>query len=109
MLLGSVCLSAYSLLRLLLFLRGDPVRVQVSHDAEKSEISRAYRKLSVQFHPDKNPDPAAHKYFAEFITKAYKALTGVATDTPSCHLMEYPLLIAQFQAFLHEVLLIRLD
>ncbi|KAK9789757.1 hypothetical protein WJX73_001047 [Symbiochloris irregularis] len=54
----------------------DPFAIlQVSPGAEKSEISRAYRKLSVQFHPDKNPDPAAHKYFAEFITKAYKALT----------------------------------
>ena len=46
-------------------------------DATKSDISRAYRTLSLQFHPDKNPDPAAGKYFAEFITKAYKALTGV--------------------------------
>ena len=25
---------------------------------------------------DKNPDPAASKYFAEYLQKAYKALTG---------------------------------
>ena len=28
-----------------------------------------------QYHPDKNPDPAATTYFAEHIAKAYKALT----------------------------------
>ncbi|CAN6482535.1 unnamed protein product [Victoria cruziana] len=40
-----------------------------------SEIKKAYRKLSVQYHPDKNPDPEAHKYFVEYISKAYQALT----------------------------------
>lgn len=33
------------------------------------------RKLSLQYHPDKNPDPEASKYFASYITKAYQALT----------------------------------
>ena len=27
------------------------------------------------YHPDKNPDPKATEYFAEYITKAYQALT----------------------------------
>ncbi|KAM7268226.1 hypothetical protein ACFE04_010392 [Oxalis oulophora] len=40
-----------------------------------SEIKKAYRRLSIQYHPDKNPDPAAHTYFIEFISKAYQALT----------------------------------
>ncbi|MQL92476.1 hypothetical protein Taro_025099, partial [Colocasia esculenta] len=40
-----------------------------------SEIKKAYRRLSIQYHPDKNPDPEAHKYFVEFISKAYQALT----------------------------------
>ncbi|KAF9664232.1 hypothetical protein SADUNF_Sadunf17G0134700 [Salix dunnii] len=40
-----------------------------------SEIKKNYRRLSIQYHPDKNPDPEAHKYFIEFITKAYQALT----------------------------------
>ncbi|PKU73707.1 dnaJ protein ERDJ2 [Dendrobium catenatum] len=40
-----------------------------------SEIKKAYRKLSILYHPDKNPDPEAHKYFVEFISKAYQALT----------------------------------
>ncbi|KAI3458087.1 hypothetical protein Pfo_014750 [Paulownia fortunei] len=43
--------------------------------ASDSEIKKAYRRLSIQYHPDKNPDPAAHKYFVEFISKAYQALT----------------------------------
>ncbi|ERM94031.1 dnaJ protein ERDJ2A [Amborella trichopoda] len=43
--------------------------------ASESEIKKAYRKLSIQYHPDKNPDPEAHKYFVEFISKAYQALT----------------------------------
>ncbi|PON96964.1 DnaJ domain containing protein [Trema orientale] len=40
-----------------------------------SEIKKAYRRLSIQYHPDKNPDPEAHKYFVEYISKAYQALT----------------------------------
>ncbi|KAJ0817572.1 putative DnaJ domain, Sec63 domain, Chaperone J-domain superfamily [Helianthus annuus] len=43
--------------------------------ATDSEIKKAYRRLSVQYHPDKNPDPDAHKYFVESIAKAYQALT----------------------------------
>ncbi|KAG6528486.1 dnaJ protein ERDJ2-like [Zingiber officinale] len=40
-----------------------------------SEIKKAYRRLSILYHPDKNPDPEAHKYFVDFISKAYQALT----------------------------------
>ncbi|KAL6127655.1 hypothetical protein ACLB2K_071018 [Fragaria x ananassa] len=43
--------------------------------APESEIKKAYRKLSVVYHPDKNPDPDANKYFVEKIVKAYQALT----------------------------------
>lgn len=43
--------------------------------ASDSAIKKAYRRLSIQYHPDKNPDPDAHKYFVEFISKAYQALT----------------------------------
>ncbi|KAL2550576.1 DnaJ protein ERDJ2A [Forsythia ovata] len=43
--------------------------------ASDSEIKKAYRRLSILYHPDKNPDPAAHKYFVESISKAYQALT----------------------------------
>ncbi|CAF2141120.1 unnamed protein product [Brassica napus] len=40
-----------------------------------SDIKKAYRRLSIQYHPDKNPDPEANKYFVESISKAYQALT----------------------------------
>lgn len=43
--------------------------------AAESEIKKKYRRLSIQYHPDKNPDPEAHKYFVEHIAKAYQALT----------------------------------
>ncbi|KAJ1387900.1 Sec63 domain [Sesbania bispinosa] len=43
--------------------------------APESDIKKRYRRLSIQFHPDKNPDPEAHKYFVEYIAKAYQALT----------------------------------
>ena len=35
----------------------------VSKDASEKEIKKAFRKLAVQYHPDKNPDPEARKKF----------------------------------------------
>ncbi|KAG9147363.1 hypothetical protein Leryth_019515 [Lithospermum erythrorhizon] len=43
--------------------------------ASDMQIKKAYRRLSIQYHPDKNPDPDANKYFVEYISKAYQALT----------------------------------
>ncbi|CAM6127288.1 unnamed protein product [Calypogeia fissa] len=43
--------------------------------ATDGDIKKAYRKLSVMYHPDKNPDPEANKYFVDYISKAYQALT----------------------------------
>lgn len=51
--------------------------LQIDRGATDKEIRKAYRQLSLQYHPDKNPDPKAAVYFAEKITKAYQALTGV--------------------------------
>lgn len=43
-----------------------------------SQVKKAYYRLSKQYHPDKNPDPAATKYFVDYISKAYQALTDDA-------------------------------
>jgi translocation protein SEC63 len=51
----------------------DPYQILgVDPGAEKSDIKRAYRKLSLEKHPDKNPDdPIAVTEFIQ-ITKAYR-------------------------------------
>jgi translocation protein SEC63 len=54
----------------------DPYAVlQIPVGSEHAAIKKAYRALSLQYHPDKNPDPAANVFFTEHLTPAYKALT----------------------------------
>ena len=48
--------------------------LNVNRDADEAEIKKAYRKLAIQFHPDKNPgDKAAEDKFKE-ATEAYEVL-----------------------------------
>jgi translocation protein SEC63 len=60
----------------------DPFDIlEVSTSANDKEIKKAYRKLSLVYHPDKNPDdPLASARFIQ-ITKAYASLTDPVAKT----------------------------
>jgi molecular chaperone DnaJ len=45
----------------------------ISRDASEAELKKAYRKLAMEFHPDRNSSPEAEAKFKE-ITEAYEVL-----------------------------------
>ena len=45
----------------------------VTREATEAEIKKAYRKLAMEYHPDRNPAPGAEARFKE-ITEAYEVL-----------------------------------
>lgn len=55
----------------------------VHRAASEAEIKRAYRRLAVIYHPDKNKEPQAHEMFVE-ITEAYDVI-GDSSKRQSYH------------------------
>ncbi len=50
--------------------------LNIENDASPEEIKKAYRKLSLKYHPDKNPDPDSGKMFHK-ISEAYETLFDI--------------------------------
>lgn len=61
----------------------------VTENANSSEIKKAYYKLSLKHHPDKNPDPESKKLFVK-IANAYEILKDEATREQYDYALAHP-------------------
>ena len=54
--------------------------LEVNQNASETEIKKAYRRLALKYHPDKNPgDKAAEEHFKE-LTEAARSLIEADVD-----------------------------
>ncbi|KAL5724490.1 DnaJ protein erdj7 [Ranunculus cassubicifolius] len=61
----------------------------VSQTANSSELKKAYYKLSLKYHPDKNPDPDSRKLFVK-VANAYEILKDEATREQYDYALAHP-------------------
>lgn len=61
----------------------------VSETANSSEIKKSYYKLSLKYHPDKNPDPESRKIFVK-VANAYEILKDEATREQYDYALAHP-------------------
>ncbi|XP_059661735.1 chaperone protein dnaJ 50 [Cornus florida] len=61
----------------------------VSQSANASEIKKSYYKLSLKYHPDKNPDPESRKLFVK-VANAYEILKDEATREQYDYAIAHP-------------------
>jgi len=47
----------------------------IQKDASTSDIKKAYRKLAMKYHPDKNPDDSAAEEKFKEISESYEVLS----------------------------------
>jgi len=52
--------------------------LEVSNNATEEEIKKSYRRLSLLYHPDRNPSPDANNKIRE-INTAYETLGNLLT------------------------------
>ena len=63
--------------------------MHILQDANTTEVKKAFRSLSLKWHPDKNKQPGAKKHF-QLLSKAYEVMMNQTHRELYDHLKENP-------------------